>query len=204
MLRRTSLLMAVLVVVLPACQKKAVAIDVTRNDKVPVRFTIRVRGALNVTVEQNPVSYFLVRRTKSREATARGTQMLATQPVKPIPYGEGAFVAGIGIIPYTGDGSYTIKIGTAADAADQAQREGRSASPTSGVKILWWPTGDLLKQPDEYQRLVRPCKVVVKETGTKGTATCPDIVGGPSNGHVSLTLSWVAPAAVSPGTSTSR
>jgi hypothetical protein len=199
MLRTAGSLVLALLLLAPACGGSSAAFsEINRTETVPVELTVTMKGAFDVTFHETVMSHFIARRTKAKDEGARNSQVVGTEPAEPIKYGNAAFLAGVGVFPYQGDGTYTIPVGSPLDAVKEAQRTGQQPKVASSIKVSWWPTGDVQTNPEDFLRRAKPCTVIVKEQATRGTVTCPDVTNEVQDKHFSLTLSWVAPTAPTP------
>jgi hypothetical protein len=204
MLRLAGALFLAPLLVAQACGGSDAAVaEIERTESVPVDLSVTMKGDLDVTFRETVTSHFIVRRTNNKDEQAQNSQVVGTEPTAPIKYGNAAFLAGVGIMPYRGDGTYTIPVGSPLDAVQESQRTGQQAKLTSSIKVEWWPTGDVMTGAESFMRRAKPCKVVVKNLGTQGTVTCPDVTNETQDKHFSLTIRWVAPVKPSPTTSTS-
>jgi hypothetical protein len=166
--------------------------EINRVEKVPVELTVTMKGDINVTFSETVSSNFIVRRLKTKEKEA-GSDVLGTEPAEPVKYGEAAFLAGVAVVPFEGDGTYTIPVGSTVDMISSASG-GAAPELGSSIKVDWWPTGDATGDPETFMRRDKPCEVVVKGKGTRGTLTCPDVTNEARSKRFSLVLSWVAPS----------
>lgn len=201
MLRLVALFVA-LTVMMGACGSDKEITVLDRNDELPVALDISLTGDLDVSFRDTVQSRFIVRRFKVKTEDERNSQVMGTEPIEPIKHGSGALVAGFALTPYEGDGTYTIPIGSPFDIVKQAQTGSRSGvRVTSSIKVEWWPNGNFDTDPEVYMRRAKPCRVVVKDHGTRGTLNCPDVTNEQQDKHFTLALTWEAPD-TSPSTST--
>lgn len=177
--------------------------EINRNETVPVDLSVVIKGDINIMYKQTVSSHFIVRRTKSKNSDAQAAQVVGTEPVAPVNADKAAFLAGVAVIPYFGDRTYTIPPGSPYDLVNQ-QSGAKRVEAGSSVKVEWWPTGDLQGASETFLRRAKPCTVVIAGHGTRGTATCPDVTNEARNKHFSLTLQWVAPVASAPTTTTNQ
>ena len=175
-------------------EKEAAVEEINRVEVVPVQLSITMKGGLDVVFADTVSSHFVVQRTTSKSADEQNGQVVGTEPVNPIRYGRSAFVAGVSILPYTGDGEYTISIGSPHDLVKQAQAGGSGVTAQSSIKVDWWGTGDVTIDPETFMRRAQPCTAVVTDKGTRGMLRCPDVTNEAQDKHFSLELSWIAPA----------
>ncbi len=175
------------------CGDKADAAEIDRNETVPVELTVELKGDLNLSFKGKVESKFIVRRTKNKDENAQRSQVAGTESVNPIRHNGMAFIAGVAILPYTGDRTYAIPVGSPMDALKQAQQSPEAVQVSSSIKVEWFPTGDPAGDGEMFMRRAQPCEAVVKAEGTRGTVTCPDVTNEEQSKHFSLSLSWVAP-----------
>lgn len=197
MLRRHIGAAVVTLLVLPACGDSKKSVEITRSEEVPVELSVSMVGDVTMDFKETVKSRFILRRTASKAPGAHESQVVGTEPVDPVKYGKGLFIAGAAVIPFTGDGKYTIPAGSIFDAAYNPQQ-----AVGSTIKVEWWPDGDLKKESEVYMRRARPCDVVVAGDGTRGTVTCPDVTNEKRDKHFRMVLRWVAPKAPAPTTTT--
>jgi hypothetical protein len=169
------------------------AVEIDRNETVPVHLAITMKGDINVSFAETVSSYFIVRRTKGKSDAERQTQVIGVEPTSPIKYGAAAFLAGVGVTPYVGDGTYTIPTGSPIEELQKSQKTGTQPNVTSSIKVDWWPSGQVETDPEGFMRRAKPCRVVIKNNGSRGTLTCPDVTNEAQDKHFSLTLDWTAP-----------
>lgn len=170
--------------------------EINRIEEVPVELSMKFRGDLDLTLTERITSRFIVRRTNDKER--QKFQVLGVEPAEPVRAGNARFLAGVAVVPYQGDGEYTIPVGSPFDAA--AAQEGQSSSVQSSIKVEWWPTGDLESEPERYMRRAKPCTVEVRENGTEGVLRCPDVTNEARDKHFSFELRWKAPRTPAPTT----
>lgn len=202
MLRCVAVFLAAVVAASGCSRGGEKVVTINRVEQVPVELSVTVKGDVNVAYRDKVNSQFIVRRFDAKSADERNSQVVGTEPVEPIKLGTTAFLAGVSIVPYEGDGEYTIPVGSPLDAIHLSSAGGRPEVGSS-VKVDWWPGGDVDADPETFMRRVKPCKVVVKDHGTRGTVECPDVTNDMQDKHVSLSLTWVAPARAAATTSTS-
>lgn len=193
MLKRVAVAWAVGCLALAGCRDDEKAVDVNRNDTVPVRFDVSLRGGVTATVNQTVEARFILRRTTSRDADQRRAQVLGVEPTEPIRLGDAALLAGFAVLSFEGDGTYTIPVGSPYDVVNGSQNPNRQPEVTSSIKVEWWPTGSVDAPRDLFMRRAKPCKAEVQGDGLKGTVTCPDVTNEAQDKHFSLSLSWTAP-----------
>lgn len=202
MLRGGRAVLAVLVLGAAACGSSDDVVEVNRNEAVPVQLAVILKGDVSVSFAETVTSRFIVRRTKDKNEDLRKAQIVGVEPIDPIKFGNGAFLAGVGVVHFDGDGTYTIPEGSPMDAVTASKETGLQPEVTSSVKVDWWPTGQIEDAPETFLRRAKPCRVVVKNQGTQGTVTCPDVTNEKRDKHFAMTLSWTAPTTPAVTTST--
>jgi hypothetical protein len=176
--------------------------EVNRVEQVPVELSLKLRGDVDLTVEETVTAKFVVRRTSVKEQ--KQFQIMGVESVDPVRAGPGLLLAGFALQPFQGDGEYTIEPGSALDAAKAAQASGGQAPrEQSSVRVIWWPTGNLDEEPEEYQRRAKACTAEVDGEGTEGVLRCPDVTTEARDKHFSLELRWRAPTTPAPTTTPS-
>lgn len=204
MLRRLAILALATALLAASCggEGEAAIEPINRSEEVPVEIAVEITGDLSITLRETIPSNFIVHRTANTSEDSRNTQIVGTEPLEPIKYGSAAILPGIGLIPYDGDGTYTITEGSPFDAIKEVEATQKGPLEKSSIKIDWWPNGDITTEPETFMRRAKPCKVVVDNKGTRGTVTCPDVTNEARTKHFSFKMSWVAPTTPAPTTST--
>jgi hypothetical protein len=176
------------------------AVEIERMEQVPVELSVKLRGDVNLTFDRKVLSSFAVRRTNERDV--RRFQVVGVGPVEPVRVGTAAVLPGVAVVPYQGDGEYTIEPGSLLDQAKAQQDGAQRPTVQSSIKIDYWPTGDVQSEPESYMRRVKACTVKVKKQGTEGVATCPDVTTEARDKHFSFEFRWRAPKTPAPATTT--
>lgn len=182
---RAALSVAVAAVLLAgACGGDSASDDTAIQEAVPMKVWVRMEGDLRVRIEGRTVPTRVVRLEGAGEAVP---PTFGVQPADLIQEGDVRVQPGVSVIPYRGNGLYTIEPGVPRDALEGA---GDSGAPThrSSVRVEWWKVDG---EPFEYVRRAKPCTVDVEDNGMKGRLRCPDLTheapGGP---HFSLDFRW--------------
>jgi hypothetical protein len=202
MLKRSTSLLLLSLLIVPACGRSdASAPEMDRNETVPVRLEITMKGDVNLAFRKTVKSYFVARRIKNKETGEMASAIVGTQPVEPVKDGGSAFLAGVAIIPFAGNGKYTIPVGSPLETMEKAKAAGIQPESTSSIQIDWWPTGAIeTAAPETYNRRAKPCSVVIEKLGARGIVECPDVTDESRQKHFSFSFRWLAPIRAAPTT----
>lgn len=154
------------------------------QESVPLKVWVTMKGDLQVDIDGRVVPSRLV---KLDGAGGVVPPTFGVQPADMIQEGSVRVLPGFSLIPFRGNGLYTIDPGVPRDALENAGDSG-SATPGSSVRVEWWAEGG---EPNEYVRRAEPCTVEVRDGGGKGRLQCPDLTHEASGGpHFSLDFRW--------------
>ncbi len=176
---RASAWLLLAVVIGSACGESARSTDVsdeTRVEPLPVNITLRLRGDLNLTMENRVVqsTYALVRRSAKDQ---RNEQIIGVEFVEPTEVGGNLLKAGFAISPFEGDKKYTVKAGSPSDAPKEEEEAQRTGTPRSrsSMKVEWWPTTDVKGDTQLFWRRLEPCKATAEDNARRGRFYCPAV-----------------------------
>lgn len=171
--------------VVGACAQQGAAEPEVRDEELPMKISVSLRGDFEVTVTDRtvPTKYFLIGEGHSAVRPTFGVQ-----PIDPLVEGNVAVLPGVSIKPFEGDGRYTIEPGSPYDLhKDGAPKDGKAPQVESAVRIEWWPSD---REPEEYLRRGKPCRVDVADNGMKGRLQCPEMVGESNGYKFSVDFRW--------------
>jgi hypothetical protein len=151
----------------------------------PVKMTVKVRGDVEIDFDHEvPSTYSMVRSGSS----GGSVEVLGVRPLDALRSGSAAFVPGMSVTPYKGDGKYVVE-----RSADGQQAGGAAVGPKSSVTLVWWPTGDLASDPFEFRQHVENCVISISNDGRSGHAKCSKVSTPKGDRTISIDFKWKAP-----------
>lgn len=187
------LLVVVLVLTSGACVRKgkAEAEIEERNEEVPLEVSVTLRGDLEVTVRRRVAATRIL--AQLGDDVPAEQRVLGVEVVEPIIEGPVRVKPGVALVPYRGEGRYTIPVGSPYDAAKEEAEAQRTGKPRnrSSVKVEWWPAD---REPEFYLRREKPCTVEIEDSGLRGSVRCPQMTQeGSGDRRFSLDFRWEKP-----------
>lgn len=168
--------------------------EITRLEEIPVELTVKMRGDINLTIDKQVItSTFVVRRVKDNEQADQ--QIVGVETLEPVAVDNMLVIVGGSIVPYKGDGKYTIEPGSIFDAAKEAEAAAKAGKKRqrSSVKVEWWPGSDIAGETVLFLRREKACKATISEEGTRGRIVCPVVTDEARSKRFSLDLAWDVP-----------
>lgn len=162
----------------------------TRQDERPMKLTLEMRGDLDVTIKERIVETKVVVVRVSDRSLDR-FQVLGIEPVDPMGEAGIRVKPGFAVVPFRGDGRYTIGAGSPYDAVTGGQdAQAAEKSDQSSVRVEWWRSD---QETDVYLRREEHCTVDVEDDGMKGRLRCPRITQEGSDKRFSVDFRWEKP-----------
>lgn len=160
--------------------------DVETQEERPMKLTVELRGDLEVTVKPRVITTKVLVVQSSDPALAQ-YQVLGIESVDPITEGPVKVKPGFAIVPFHGDGKYTIAEGSPQDVANE-QLDPQKTRDQSSVRVEWWAAD---REPEYYLRREKPCTVEVEDDGLKGRLRCLQMTQEGSGGRrFSIDFRW--------------
>lgn len=168
--------------------------EVERIEQIPVELSVKLRGDINATLSKRVLkSTFVVRRTK--DETLANDQVMGVETVDPVAVDGMLIKTGIAVVPFKGDGKYTMKAGSPSDALKEEEESKRTGKPRqrSSVKVEWWRGTDIKGPTELFWRREKECKATVRDEGTRGHVVCPVVTDEARTKKFSFEFSWDVP-----------
>jgi hypothetical protein len=190
MLRRLGCLLVVLVAAAgTGCRRgDGEALPLIISEEAELEMTVKVGGDLSFEFDEKVKGKY----TSIRSNGSGTVEILGVRPSDALRLDKAAFVPGMSLTPYHGDGSYVVAK-VADDKPTDTTAPAAPGGPKSNVSLVWYSDGNLEGEPLQFERHLESCVVKIDDGGRTGHAKCPKMTSAIGGKTISLDFKWKAP-----------